>query len=91
MPFGFLSFRPDYSGTFELELGTAAGGGDAARLWIDGSIVVDGFERAGTGADWSGIEEGLGGGGRGYVNLTAGTLHNISIEYRYVITWSLRP
>lgn len=46
-------------------------------------VIVDGFERDGTAGDWAGAEEGLGGGGRGYVNLTAGALHHISIEYRY--------
>ncbi|CAM9996213.1 unnamed protein product, partial [Ectocarpus sp. 12 AP-2014] len=73
---------PDYSETFEFELGTAVGGGDAARLWIDGVVVIDGFERgSGTVGDWEGAEEGLGGGGRGFVNLTAGTLHEIYVEY----------
>lgn len=77
-------YRPDYSETFEFELGTAVGGGDAARLWIDGAVVIDGFERgSGTVGDWEGGDEGLGGGGRGYVNLTAGTLHDIYVEYRY--------
>lgn len=76
-------FRPDYSETYEFEVGTALGGGDAARLWIDGIAVVDGFERGSAiVGDWEGGEEGLGGGGRGRVNLTAGTLHEIYIEYR---------
>lgn len=76
-------FRPDYSETYEFEVGTATGGGDAARLWIDGTVIIDGFERGrGTVGDWEGAEEGLGGGGRGYVNLTAGTLHEIYVEYR---------
>lgn len=74
--------RPDYSETFELELGTATGGGDAARLWIDGLVVIDGFERGGMSYDWGGAVDGLGGGGRGYVNLSADTLHEIIIEYR---------
>ncbi|CAM9146088.1 unnamed protein product, partial [Ectocarpus sp. 8 AP-2014] len=73
---------PDYSETFEFELGTAVGGGDAARLWIDGAVIIDGFERgSGTVGDWEGTEEGLGGGGTAYVNLTAGTLHEIYVEY----------
>ena len=44
---------------------------------------MDGFERGLNGADWAGVDEGLGGGGTGYVNLTAGNLHEIFIEYRY--------
>lgn len=64
-------------------MGTASGGGDAARLWIDGVVVVDGFERSsGIVGDWEGGEAGLGGGGSGRVNLTAGSLHDIYIEYR---------
>lgn len=64
-------------------MGTAVGGGDAARLWIDGTVVIDGFERgAGVGGDWQGAAYELGGGGRGGVNLTAGTLHEIYLEYR---------
>ncbi|CAM9128397.1 unnamed protein product, partial [Laminaria digitata] len=73
--------RPDYTETFEVELATVVGEGDAARLWIDGVVVVDGFERGLNGVDWEGADEGLGGGGRGYVNLTAGNLHEIYIEY----------
>eukprot|EP00903_Cladosiphon_okamuranus_P013586 g12653.t2 len=75
--------RPDYSETYEFEVGTAVGGGDAARLWIDGTVVIDGFERGGAGAggDWEGAQQGLGGGGRGRVDLTAGTLHEIYLEY----------
>lgn len=81
----FPRCRPDYTETYEFEVGTATGGGDAARLWIDGTVIIDGFERGpGTVSDWEGAEEGLGGGGRGYVNLTAGTLHDIYVEYRYV-------
>lgn len=70
-------------------MATAVGEGDAARLWIDGVVVVDGFERGLNGADWEGVEEGLGGGGRGYVNLTAGSLHEIFIEYRYATVGAL--
>lgn len=81
--------RPDYTETFEFEVATAVGEGDAARLWIDGVVVVDGFERGLIGADWEGVEEGLGGGGRGYVNLTAGSLHDIFIEYRYATVGAL--
>lgn len=79
---GAIPTRPDLSGTYALELGTASGGGDAARLWIDGKAIVDGFERGQTTSDWEEAEEGLAGGGRGYVNLTAGALHEIRIEYR---------
>lgn len=64
-------------------MATAVGEGDAARLWIDGVVIVDGFKRGLNGADWEGADEGLGGGGTGYVNLTAGHLHDIFIEYRY--------
>lgn len=78
-----MFFRPDYSERYEFEVGTAVGGGDAARLWIDGTVIIDGFERgAGAVGDWEGAAVGLGGGGRGRVNLTAGTLHNIYLEYR---------
>ena len=58
-------------------------GGDAARLWIDGTVVVDGFERGGTDVDWGGAEKWLGGGGRGYVNLIADGLYEVKIEYRF--------
>lgn len=78
------TFRSDVSETFDIELGTAIGGGDAARLWVDGIVIIDGFERGETATDWGGIEEVLGGGGRGYVNLTAGVLHEVSIEFRCV-------
>lgn len=45
--------------------------------------MIDGFERgAGAGGDWEGAPQGLGGGGRGRVDLTAGTLHDIYLEYR---------
>lgn len=67
-------------------MATAVGEGDAARLWIDGVVVVDGFERGLNGDDWEGSDEGLGGGGRAFVNLTAGNLHDIYIEYRYATT-----
>lgn len=83
-PTTLATFRSDYSETFDIELGTATGGGDAARLWVDGMVVIDGFERGETASDWEGVEEGLGGGGRGYVNLTVGVLHEVSIEFRCV-------
>lgn len=53
-------------------------------MWVDGMVVIDGFERGETATDWEGVEEGLGGGGRRDVNLTAGVLHDISIEFRCV-------
>eukprot|EP00752_Nemacystus_decipiens_P001537 g1506.t1 len=78
----FGRIRADFSESYEFEVGTAAGGGDAARLWIDGAAVIDGFERgAGAGGDWEGGPQGLGGGGRGRVDLAAGTLHEVYLEY----------
>lgn len=72
---------PDHTEEFKFELGTAEGG-DAARLWVDGRIVIDGFQHGGTGAVWNEDTEGLGGGGTGFVNLTAVMLHEVTIEYR---------
>lgn len=75
--------RPDHTGTFRFEVGTAEGG-DAARLWVDGSVVLDGFERGGAGADGNENTGGLGGGGRGSAELSAGALHDVRLEYRRV-------
>lgn len=74
----------EHSEAFEFEIGTGEGG-DAARLWVDGVVVIDGFERRGTGVELEtggADKDGLGGGGRGSVNLTAGVLHDIRVEYR---------
>lgn len=82
----------EYTETYEVELGTAAGG-DAGRLWIDGLVVIDGFERGENYANWDDDEDTdgvLGGGGTGFVNLTAGVLHDVTIEYRCVDLFALR-
>lgn len=79
-----------YSETFEFELRVGNGGnnstewntgGDGARMWIDDVVVIDWFEKVAAASDDR--QAGYIGGGTALVTLTAGALHDVTIEYRY--------
>lgn len=75
-----------YTEIFEFELRTdrkmteQSTSGDGARLWVDGLVVIDWFEEPRIVDGDRGEYEG---GGTASVNLTAGMLHDVIIEYRY--------
>lgn len=80
----------DFSETFEFDLRVGSGGsnstdwstgGDGARMWIDNVVVIDWFEKVAVVGDDD--QAGYAGGGTALVNLTAGALHDVTIEYRY--------
>ena len=63
-----------FTETYSFSLNTA----DAARLWVNGRLLVDGFAAAGSGASGQGI---TGQGMSGTIDLVAGRRYDVVLEY----------